>query len=38
MKIILLFVVALGLSACGSCLDPTSKLSDCPTWLPGHAR
>jgi hypothetical protein len=29
-------LVLLGLSGCGSCIDPFTTLSDCPSGTPGH--
>lgn len=35
LKIIVLLSLLI-LSGCGSCIDPFTKLSDCPPGTPGH--
>lgn len=31
-----LVMVLVVLAGCGSCVDPSTKLSDCPSGTPGH--
>lgn len=36
MRFLLILLLSLSLVGCGSCLDPWTGLSDCPSGTPGH--